>query len=497
MLPPSYTMPHLWPVQDQIEMAQREHAATGESGLYEVEPFGKWLHTTSPGWGWDAPHLHAIRTELARIDSGEINQLIITMPPRHMKTEHTTVRYTAWRLQQNPRLNVIIGAYNQTIANRFSRKVRRIVRAHSDLSTERYAQSEWETPEGGTLRAAGVNTGVTGMGGNLIVIDDPIKNRREADSLTYRDAVWEWFTDDLFSRREGDWAIIIIMTRWHQDDLVGRLLDSDDAPNWEVLHLPAIYEGPSPYGTVPDFRTEIGVALWPSHFDVDELQRTRMLGEEGERGWHALYQGLPTATGGAIFMRDWWQGRARYDAGDEMGLRRTLATGMRFIDWDTAETLGDGSAYSACTVGELHQRGDGYVIRIRAVHRAKLTFPDLMAEVYRMAEEWNQDGNLRDVAIELASSGRQVYQQAQAEGRLYRMGVHLQGVPVTQSKELRAQGAAHWCRMGRVELPESAAFLPMLESELYSFPQSAQKDMVDSMSQQIYRWASWLAPCVF
>jgi predicted phage terminase large subunit-like protein len=170
---------------------------------------------------------------------------------------------------------------------------------------------------------------------------------------------------------------------------------------------------------------------------------------------------------------------------------------MRFIDWDTAETLGDGSAYSACTVGELHQRGDGYVLRIREVSRLKVTFPDLMQAIYAKAEEWNRDGQLREVAIENASSGRQAYQQLQAEGRLYRDGIHMQPVPVTQSKELRAQGAAHWCRLGRVELPEqgtgawdTALFL----SELLTFPQSPNADMVDSFSQQVNRWASWLAP---
>jgi predicted phage terminase large subunit-like protein len=201
--------------------------------------------------------------------------------------------------------------------------------------------------------------------------------------------------------------------------------------------------------------------------------------------------------GAKVFDRAWWTGRARYDANDEMGLRRTFATGMRFIDWDTAETLGDGSAYSACTVGELHQRGDGYVLRIREVSRLKVTFPDLMQAIYAKAEEWNRDGQLREVAIENASSGRQAYQQLQAEGRLYRDGIHMQPVPVTQSKELRAQGAAHWCRLGRVELPEqgtgawdTALFL----SELLTFPQSPNADMVDSFSQQVNRWASWLAP---
>lgn len=170
------------------------------------------------------------------------------MPPRHGKSEMVTFRYTAWRLSQDPSLNVIIGSYNQRLANKASR---RILRISSDCRavekppkgvTLARSVAEWETGGGGTVRAVGVGAGIAGFGAGLVVIDDPVRNRADAESTTYRDKVWDWFNDDIYTRLEPKAAIILIQTRWHEDDLAGRLLKemADGGEEWEVVRLPAI-----------------------------------------------------------------------------------------------------------------------------------------------------------------------------------------------------------------------------------------------------------------
>ena len=264
--------------------SQLRNSATSQPSL-QLCNFQAWLKRVSPGMKWDWRHQQLIYRYLEAITRGESKRLMIFLPPRHGKSELVTVRYTAWRMQQDPKMNVILGSYNQRLANRFSRKVRRVLAeaegrscevaelrsyeansgsltsqprnsATSPLSPQprnsatpqlsRYAnsESEWETRMGGGLRAVGVGGGVTGFGADLIVIDDPVKSRAEAESETFRDNVWEWFNDDIYTRLEPNGAIILIQTRWHEDDLAGRLLKEmcHGGEYWDVLALPALAE---------------------------------------------------------------------------------------------------------------------------------------------------------------------------------------------------------------------------------------------------------------
>ena len=173
--------------------------------------FTDWLIDRFPTWEWMPPHLVEVRDRLQDVTDGKIRRLMLFMPPRHGKSEMLTVRFSAWTIEQDPTKRVIIGAYNQTLANKFSRKARKIATERVDISRERTAVDDWETVPGGGLRAVGVGAGVTGMGGNLIVIDDPVKNREEAASETYRNKVWDWYTDDLYTRQEPGAAIVLIM----------------------------------------------------------------------------------------------------------------------------------------------------------------------------------------------------------------------------------------------------------------------------------------------
>ncbi len=225
--------------------------------LPDFPEFQEWLKTVSPSMEWEWKHQVYIYKRLRRVFEGDCKRLMIFVPPRHGKSELVTVRYAAWCLKQDPSLNVIIGSYNQRLANRFSRKIRRVLTDDHALTAEtqrrgedeaednareqpdgleqtrekptcfkglslrlsdsavnnaspfpfvssrsKNSEAEWETASGGGLRAVGVGGGVTGFGAGLIIIDDPVKSRAEAESQTYRDNIWDWFNDDLYTRLE-------------------------------------------------------------------------------------------------------------------------------------------------------------------------------------------------------------------------------------------------------------------------------------------------------
>lgn len=281
----------------ELELRRRRRAPVRASSR---ATFGEWLAQATPAYRWDWPHLRLLQRELDRITTGENDRLIVLMPPRHGKTECVTVRYPVYRLEQRPGLRFIQAAYNQTLAEKFSRKSRRIAKERGlSLSGERKAASDWETEVGGGGRAVGVGAGVAGHGADLILIDDPIKNREEAESPTYRERLWEWFTDDIWTRREPGAAVIVTVTPWHHDDLVARILASEDGPQWTVVRLPALAEAdedhPDPLG-----RAE-GAALCPDRFDEAWLATQRVV--MGEYSFGSLYQCRPTPRTGNNFPR--------------------------------------------------------------------------------------------------------------------------------------------------------------------------------------------------
>jgi len=289
--------------------------------------FGQWLPLISPEftWGWD--HLAYVRRALRRVTDGESKRLILELPPRHGKSEMVTIRYPVWRMLRDPGLRIAVGSYSQTLANRFSRRARKIAtRAGVDISTERHAADEWETEQGGVFRAVGVGGGITGQGADLIVVDDPVKNRKEAQSKAFRDGVWDWWTNDMYTRLEPGGSAIVIMTRWHSDDIIGRILASDDGPSWERVRLPALAEPGDPLG-----RSD-GAALCPDRYTRDALLAIqRVLG----RDFQALYQQRPQPREGGMFKYADLMAEGRIIAADAVPAR-----GRRVRFWDTGASLG-------------------------------------------------------------------------------------------------------------------------------------------------------------
>jgi predicted phage terminase large subunit-like protein len=367
----------------------------------------------------------------------------------------TTVRYPVWRLEREQGLRVIIGAYNQTLANKFSRKARRVAVERIPLSSDRAAVEEWETLAGGGLRAVGVGGGITGQGGNLIVIDDPVKSREEAESLTYRDRVWEWYKDDLYTRLEPNGAIILIMTRWHTDDLAGRLeMEArNGGEQWEVLSLPALAERSDPLGR------ELGEALCPERFSAEDLAGIKTV--LGSRSFTALYQQRPQPEEGAMFKRQWFKTADK--APDSLRWARY---------WDLAastKTTADYTASAEVAMGE-----DG-TIYIRNMVRGRWEWPDAK----RIMTETMIAGNGTRHGIEEAMHGLAAVQELRREPRL--ANTMIQGIRVDKDKVSRALPWAARAEAGKVVLIRGEWISGFLD-EICAFPQGTHDDQVDTVS---------------
>lgn len=446
------------------------------SRLRERESFDLWLRRVSPGFSWNPPHLVHIRAQLERITRGECRRMMLFVPPRHGKSEMTTVRYPVWRMLRDQTMSVIIAAYNQTLAETFSRKARNLARSYMAIDDSRRAVNEWMTAQGGVMRAVGVGTGVTGKGGHLIVIDDPVKSREEANSAAYRERVWNWYRDDLYTRLEPDGAIILTMTRWHEDDLAGRILASDNATEWSVVSLPALAEAHDPLNRAP------GEALWPDRFDVAALERIRVV--LGESSFAALYQQRPTPAGGEIFRSAWWGGeseyRNRFHAESSAHESNVVA---RWQFWDTALKAERGHDYSACATFSLLA---DYRLSLTNMWQQRIESALLPAKIEEMATMANRDGKLRGVVIEDKTSGTTSIQTLRMVAPDWLATIIAEFSP-HGTKEYRARQASIWCERGCVLLPVPSESVPWLydfadplHGQLFRFPATAHDDMVDA-----------------
>lgn len=245
-----------------------------------------------------ADHHHAICDKLEAVERGDIDRLMIFMPPRHGKSELASKRFPAWALGRNPLRQIIAASYNSDLASDFGRNVRNIVNEPEfgevfpgvSLAPDSHAANRLNTNAGGSYIAAGVGTAVTGRGADIALIDDPFKDREEADSERRRDLVWDWYRSTLFTRLMPGGSVVVICTRWHEDDLAGRLLEHD-GKQWDILSLPAI--------------DEAGQALWPKWYDLPTLERIKAT--IGPREWSALYQQRPQPDEGTFFQRAWFK----------------------------------------------------------------------------------------------------------------------------------------------------------------------------------------------
>ena len=296
---------------------------------------------------------------------------------------------------------------------------------------------------------------------NCIIIDDPVKNREEANSQAYRDRVWDWYTDDLYTRLEPGGAIILIMTRWHEDDLAGRILASDDAANWTVVSLPAEALEDDPMGRQP------GEALCPERYPLPILQRIKqVLGNS----YYALYQQSPVAPEGEMFQRGWFE---LVDA--------TPAEGTRVRYWDKAGTAG-GGAYSCGVLMNRHQD----VYYVEDIIRGQWAAAEREKVIRQTAE---LDNRTRRVVTWVEQEGGSGGKES-AEATIRSLaGFVVKADKVTGDKITRAEPYAAQALAGNVKL-KKAVWNAVYLDELTMFPQGTYKDQVDASSGAFNKLAS-------
>lgn len=366
------------------------------------------------------------------------------MPPRHGKTENLTVRLPVAAISHWPDRSYLVTGYNERFARRLARKARAVASEVMSLSSDKAASDEWETSAGGTFMARGVGSPPTGIGFHGIVIDDPVRNRAQADSVVFRDRAWEWWQDDLSTRLQPGAWVVVVMTRWHEDDLVGRLLASE-AGEWVELAMPAMDEDEQ--------------ALWPEEYGADFMRRRRAVMDP--RSWSALYQQRPSPGSGGLFDT----GKIPVVSDVPPRLRKARA-------WDVgATTKGD------WTVGLLlegpDQSGRFYVTD---VDRFRLGPSDRDARMRRVAEA---DGP--DVKIVVPEDpGAAGVSQVASWARLL-AGFTVKAVRPTGSKETRAGPVAAQAGVGNLKVYDAPWARRFLD-ELASFPLGQNDDQVDALS---------------
>lgn len=282
-----------------------------EKARRSLAAFTEYLNPEEP----PAKHHLLLIDKLEAIERGELKRLMVFMPPGSAKSTYCSVNFPAWFMGRNGRKNIIAASFSGDLAKRFGRKVRNIVDGpeyqeifNSGLAKDSAARGEWETSEGGEYFAAGVDGAINGRRGDGALIDDPVKGRRAADSELERRVTWDWYSADIRPRLKPGAFIVIIMTRWHEDDLAGRILPKDwdgetgpitaaDGEEWYVLCLPAEARENDPVGR------KVGEILWPEYLGPVLEQHKR---SQDARGWNSLYQQTPTPDEGTYFKREWF-----------------------------------------------------------------------------------------------------------------------------------------------------------------------------------------------
>lgn len=462
-------------VRDRVESQSRLTPAQALA-LAGWPTFGEWLKQHSPDLNWDWPYLHYLCSQLDRMTVGEIDRLMIFMPPRHGKSTCVTERYPVYLHHMIKGYRTIVAAYNKDLAARFSRNSKILARKLG-LIQGKDLETEWGTQGGGLHRAVGINGGVTGFGADTFIIDDPIKDPKEANSPVYRQRIKEWFDQAAFTRLEPGAKVIIILTRWHEDDLAG-WLQRERPAEWgpdNIIKFPAVAMRRDALGRNP------GEALCPQRYNVAALQRIEQ--NVSENTWWSLYQQEPRPAGGAVYQRAWWESdENRFDPCNPAFRNACIA---RFISWDTALKDNPEAAYTSAVVIEVSPDYRAYV---RDVHVEHLKYPDLMERIQQLAVRYNFDNKLHSVIIEDKASGISALQDLRKNAPAW-LKAKVRGFsPETASKVARAHEAAIRCKNGSVLLPfptDETKWLLDFEDELFSFPGSLRMDRVDAFTQLI------------
>jgi predicted phage terminase large subunit-like protein len=423
-----------------------------------------------PNW-----HVEAMAYALARVMLGEIKRLIITVPPRSLKSICASVAFAAFVLGHDPTRRIICVSYSEGLARKHANDFRAVMRSPlyrrlfpgTRISAAKDTELEVMTTARGFRYATSVGGTLTGRGGNLIILDDPL-NALEASSERARASLKQWYANTLLSRldNKAEDAIIVVTQRLHVDDLVGHLLEQG---GWTVVSLPAIAEVEQVVPLGPDryHHREVGEVLHPEREPLSVLEEFKR--SMGSADFAAQFQQEPVAPGGNLVKWSWFP---TYDA-----LPWRDVGDKTIISWDTAMSAGELSDYSACVV--LQVKGEtAYVLD---VVRERLDYPDLRRKIIEVHRRWKNYTNSYALLIEDKGSGMSLIQD------LKREGIHAIAVKPNMDKVMRMNAHTARIEAGCVHLPRRASWLDEFRREMMAFPVGKLDDQVDALSQALDR----------
>ena len=420
-------------------------------------------------------HIDAMCAALSKVISGETRRLIITVPPRSLKSICASVAFPAFVLGLDPTARIICVSYSDLLARKHANDSRALMRSSlyrrlypaTRISSSKDTESEMMTTARGFRLATSVGGTLTGRGGNLIIIDDPLKPQ-DAQSESARENGLQWYANTLLSRLDNKAtdAIIIVMQRLHPEDLVGHVIEQD---GWTHLDLPAIAEREEdiPLGNNRFHRRTVGSVLHPERepmWALNELRQTM-----GSLDFSAQYQQQPIPVEGNLVKWSWFR---FYDDPPTV-----LPTDRVIVSWDTAMKGSELAHYSACVV--LLVRGE--TVYVLDVYRARLDYPDLKRKVIEIYRRWRHSTLNCALIVEDKGAGTSLIQDLRGDG-IYAIGIAPEG-----DKVMRMSAQSARIEGGSVLLPKQASWLDEFRRELLAFPNSRHSDQVDALSQALKR----------
>lgn len=455
------------PEEAAAEVLARRKARASIAGFAEY---------TQPEDQQPAAHHRVMLAALQSVIDGHNDRVMLSLPPGSAKSTYSSVIAPAYFLGANPTLNVIAASHTLVLAERFGRRARNLLADakvealwQTRVANDSAAAGRWSTTQGGEYLAAGVGGGITGFRADLAIIDDPVKSREEADSDLVRERHWDWYVNDLRTRLKPGGRIVLAMTRWHEDDLAGRLLEREPG-RWKVLKVPMLAGENDLLGRKP------GDRLWPEWY-TDQMVADA---QQDPRSWSALYQQEPRSAEGAEFRRSWV---LRYDAPPKNSNRIILvdpASGEEGL-----KRTKRGNDYTSMWVVALGPDENAYVVegvreRLNLAERVDALF-DLHRRYKPVEVRYERYGMMADVqAIRM-----------EMERRNYRF--RIREVAGQVQKEARIRRLIWWFENGRIFLPQKLPYerdgrridliQEFLDDEYAAFPVGKHDDMLDALSR--------------
>jgi predicted phage terminase large subunit-like protein len=390
------------------------------------------------------------------------DRLAIFLPPGSAKSTYGSIIFPAWFLQHVRASKIIAASHTTELAERFGRRVRNLVVEHGEIlgikvSGDSSAAGRWSTETDNEYYAAGVDTGIAGFRADLAIIDDPVRSRQDADSQLLRDRHWDWYKSDLLPRMRPGGRIVLIMTRWHEDDLAARIL-GEPSTRWDVVSIPAEAEENDPLGRKP------GEMLWEDDdYGYGDVLRTAKLTQPA-RNWSALYQQHPTPDEGNYFNRNWLK---PYDIAPPLARMRV------YMGSDYA-TTSDGGDWTAHIVVGIDPSGEMFLLDIWREQATSDRWVEAFCDLVRKwkplyaAEEQGQIKAGVGPFLDARMRARQAYTVREA-------------FPTRADKATRARSIQGRMALNKLHVPVHLPWYAAFENEMLSFPAGKHDDQVDAM----------------